>query len=107
MKYRVRITEEAEADLLAIYNWICSNDCVTSADHVLDNLEETCSQLEVLPERGHIPPELERIQVFDYKEIHWKPYRILYQTIGRDVSVLAILDGRRELQEILMQRLFR
>ncbi len=104
MGVAVRITRHAEADLLAIYNWIAAHDGVAAADHVLDNLEATCLQLETMPERGHVPAELARVQVLDYREVHWKPYRILYQITGKTVHILAVLDGRRDLQELLLRR---
>ena len=59
------------------------------------------------PIRGHLPPELERIGVLDYKEIHYKPYRIIYQIIESTVYVHCVLDGRRDLQQLLEERLLR
>lgn len=107
MGFRVRITRHAEADLLDIYEWIAENDSPAAADHVLDEIEKACLRLETAPGRGRIPPELERVQVLEYREIRWKPYRILYQVTGRDVFVLAVLDGRREIQDLLVRRLLR
>lgn len=106
-KYRVHILAEAEADLFDIYSYIATHDSPERAGHVLDRLEALCVQLANLPRRGHIPPELERIGVTDYREVHFKPYRTIYQIIGRDVYVHAILDGRRNLQALLERRLFR
>ena len=60
-----------------------------------------------MPGRGHVPPELERIGVRGYLEIHFKPYRIFYQIAGRKVFVHCVLDGRRALQEVLERRLLR
>jgi toxin ParE1/3/4 len=107
MAFRVRLTKYAEADLLAIYEWIAANDDVASADHVLDNLEAACLQLETMPERGHVPAELERVQVMEYREVHWKPYRVIYQVSGKEVYVLAVLDGRQDLEDLLLRRLLR
>ena len=60
-----------------------------------------------LPNRGHIPPELDRIGVVEYREIHFKPYRIIYQVIESKVYIHCILDGRRELHELLEKRIIR
>ena len=59
------------------------------------------------PERGRIPPELERIGVYEYLEIHVKAYRIIYQIIDNDVFIHCILDGRRDLLELLEYRILR
>lgn len=53
------------------------------------------------------PPELERIGVTDYREVHFKPYRLIYQIIGKKVFVHCVLDWRRDSQELLERRLLR
>ena len=58
-------------------------------------------------ERGRIPPELERIAVYEYREIHVKAYLIIYQIIDNDVFIHCILKGRRDLQELLEHRILR
>jgi len=83
------------------------HDDASKAEYVLDKLEATCLKLENLPHRGHAPPELERLQVLEYREVHWKPYRIIYEVVGNVVNVLAVLDGRRDLQSLLIRRLLR
>ena len=42
-----------------------------------------------------------------YREVHFKPFRIVYEVIAREVFILLIVDGRRSLQTILAQRLLR
>jgi toxin ParE1/3/4 len=106
-RYRVRVTEEAERDLIDIYRYVAIHDSVEKAAHVLDHLEPLCSSLAELPLRGHIPPELDRIGVTRYREVHFKPYRIIYEVIGQDVFVHCVLDGRRDMQSVLERRLVR
>ncbi len=107
MAYAVRVTEEAERDLLELFCYVAQHDSIRAAEHVLDKLEQACQRLQDFPARGHVPPELERLAIPDYREIHWKPYRILYEVAGRQVNILAVLDGRRDLQDLLMRRLLR
>ena len=107
MRYNVRLTQEAELDLLDIHTYIVRHDDVPKAKYVIDKLEAKCLTLENLPHRGHVPPELERLQVLEYREVHWKPYRIIYEIADNVVNVLAVLDGRRDLQSLLMRRLLR
>jgi toxin ParE1/3/4 len=52
-------------------------------------------------------PELREIGVTEYREVVRKPYRIVYFTVGRQVYVVAILDGRRDLEDLLARRLLR
>jgi len=106
-QHRVRLTDEAERDLIDIYRYVAANDSVEAANYLLDELETLCSKLSSLPERGHVPPESERVAVTAYREVHFKPYRVVYQLIGREVFVHCILDGRRDMQSLLERRLLR
>jgi toxin ParE1/3/4 len=106
-RYRVRLTEDAEQDLIDIYRYIALHDSAENADHVLDQLESLCSRLTDLPERGHVPLELDRIGVTNYREVYFKPYRVIYETIRQDVFIHCILDGRRDMPTLLQRRLIR
>jgi toxin ParE1/3/4 len=107
MKYAVYLISDAEEDIIDIYNYISISDSIENAEYLLLKIKKTCLSLSELPTRGHIPPELERIGVVEYREIHFKPYRIIYQIVEVNVYIHAILDGRRELQELLEKRIIR
>ena len=106
-RYRDRISEEAEQDLIDIYRYVAIHDSVEKAAYVLERLEPLCSSLAELPMRGHIPPELDRIGLTNYREVHFHPYRAIYEVIGQDVFVHCVLDGRRDIQSLLERRLVR
>jgi len=106
-RYRVRIVEDAERDLIDIYHYVELNDSPENAVYILEQLESLCLRLVELPRRGHVPPELNRIGVTDYREVHFKPYRIIYQIIGQDIYVHSVLDGRRDILSLLERRLLR
>lgn len=101
------MTAEAKRDLLDIYDYVAANDVAGKADDLLDNLEGKCDSLGHHPGKGHVPPELERVGVDIYKEIHFKPYRIIYEIQSAKVLIYAILDGRRDVQSFLQRRLLR
>ena len=107
MTYQVVIIHDAEEDLFDIYRYILEHDSDRAANFVLGKLEEICNSLDQLPERGHIPPELRRISVSNYLELHFKPYRVIYEIDGKKVFVHCVLDGRRDLQDLLERRLLR
>ena len=106
MNFKVYIIEDAEQDIVAIYDYIARSDSIEKAEYFLNKIEEKCSSLNENSNRGHIPPELERVGIFEYREIHFKPYRIIY-VIASKVYVHSVLDGRRELQKLLENRLLR
>jgi toxin ParE1/3/4 len=107
VKYEVLVVADAETDLFEIYRYVAFNDSLEKAEQLLDKLEEMIKGLDRFPMRGHIPPELRRIGVLDYREVHFKPYRIIYRTEGQRVFVYCVLDGRRDLPSLLEARLLR
>jgi len=107
MKFQVYIIADAEADLFEIYQYVAKNDSISCAEKLFEKLEDTCLSLSELPNRDHVPPELERVAVYDYLEIHYKPYRIIYQVISRRVFIHCVLDGGRDIVDILQKRILR
>lgn len=105
-RYSVFLTQEVEADLLDLFEYIARQDSVENAYHVLTELEALISSLEQQAERGHYPPELIEHGVKDYREVLFKPYRVIYEVEGTRVFVLACFDGRRDMQSLLERRLF-
>jgi toxin ParE1/3/4 len=106
-KYRLRIVHEAEEDLAELVDYIAQHDSVERADFALEKLLTLCERLEQHPERGHFLPELRSLGIKIYREVHFKPYRVIYEVIGREVVILLIVDGRRSMQTILERRLIR
>jgi len=107
VKYSVHLIIDAENDLLEIYRHVARNDSIEKADRLRGNIEKVILGLEILPFRGHYPPELERIGILEFREVFFKPYRIIYQVMQSDVYVHGVLDGRRDLPDLLMERLLR
>ena len=107
MRFNVNLVIDAETDLFDIYSFVARHDSAGKADRLLSNLEKTIMNLGTGPLRGHYPPELEHIGVFEFREIFYKPYRIIYQVVKSDVHVHCVLDGRRDLQDLLQYRLLR
>lgn len=105
MAFSVLLTEHAESDLEQIYRFVADADSIDHAERVLRALEAAISRLSNLPQRGNTPKELQGLRMTDYREIHWKPYRIIYRIADRRVIVHCIADGRRDMQSLLQRRL--
>jgi toxin ParE1/3/4 len=52
-------------------------------------------------------PELGEIGVLEYREVFFKPYRILYLVSEKRVYVHCIFDGRRDVEHVLSRRFLR
>ena len=105
MKYEVRVDNIASDDLYAIYRYVAINDSPAKAEQLLDNIHKTMTSLETLPARGSFPPELQRWGIADFREVFFKPYRIIYEIRGKTVFIHTVLNGRRNCEDLLQQRL--
>lgn len=106
-KYEVLVDRDAEDDLFDIYSYVALNDSVERTDRLFSALRITCSKLKSLPLRGNIPAELFEIGVVEFREIRCKHYRIFYSVEASNVFVHCVLDGKRDIQTILQERLLR
>ncbi len=104
-KFDVLLTEGAEQDLEAIYDYIAEFDSVANANHALDALMEVVQSLSKFPERGSYPKELIGLGIKEYRQTFFKPYRVIYRVAGRQVVIYLIADGRRDMQSVLARRL--
>lgn len=102
--YQVWWSDTARQDLTEIIDYI-AQDSVESALAVLDKLEAKAAQLSSLPNRGRIVPELLDTGISQYREIISTPWRIVYRIESQRVLVMAVLDSRRDLQVVLLNRL--
>jgi len=107
MKFIVKIDPQAQKDMRDIFIYVGVNDSPGKANRLLDKIEESCYKLGKYPSRGHIPEELRSTGIKRYLEIHYKPYRIMYEIKKQIVYIHAVLDGRRNIQEILSERILR
>jgi toxin ParE1/3/4 len=105
MSCAVLLTYDARRDLEDIYDYIALHDTPGKAVHVLDRIEKAFTSLSESPERGAHPKELLALGSRDYREIFFKPYRIIYKVMSETVYVLLIADGRRDMRTLLQRRL--
>ena len=105
MAFIVLLTEDAAKDLSDLYTYILKHDSPKKAEYVLDQIEKKFVSLSELPERGVFPKELLSLGIRDFREIFFKPYRIIYRIDNENVYVYLIVDGRRDMQTLLQQRL--
>jgi toxin ParE1/3/4 len=105
MRYEVLLTAGAERDLEAIHVYVAGADGPASADRVLDRLLEMSERLAEIPERGTHPKELLALGIREYRQVFFKPYRVIYRVIADQVFITLIADGRRDMQSLLARRL--
>ncbi|MFK8049409.1 MAG: type II toxin-antitoxin system RelE/ParE family toxin [Halioglobus sp.] len=105
MSYQVLLTRDAVRDLEELDKFLTASDSNAKADYVLDKIEAVLQGLSESPERGTRPRELLALGVGEYRQVYFKPYRIIYTNRGKNVYVLLIADGRRDMESLLQRRL--
>jgi toxin ParE1/3/4 len=101
---RVMWTEGAIADLESIVGYIAMED-PAAALRVLDLLQARAAALESMARRGRVVPELQRQGIGIYRELVEPPWRILLRAGEETVWILAVIDGRRNVEDLLLERL--
>jgi toxin ParE1/3/4 len=104
-KRRIVFTSSAERDLFQIISYIEEHDSASRAHYVLEKLAALISTLDEEPERGSMVRELVTLGNKEFRQLVWKPYRVIYQQRSSGVFVHLITDGRRDMQTLLEQRL--
>ena len=67
-------------------------------------LDQAIASLERLADRGRVVPELRARGISVYREVIRGVHRIVYRVMDREVWVLAVVDGRRQLDGLLYER---
>jgi toxin ParE1/3/4 len=104
-RHSVVWTEIAVWDVERIAEYL-HEEAPMRAEQILERIIARGESLERLPTRGRVPPELRGIADRTWREVEEPPWRILYRIgANRRVEIHGVLDGRRALEDTLMERL--
>jgi toxin ParE1/3/4 len=103
-RYSVIWTEPATRDVERLAGYL-SDESPLRADQILDRIVARAESLHASPERGRTPPELRAIGDRAWREIPEPPWRIIYRISSRRIEIHAVFDGRRSLEDVLMERI--
>ena len=103
-RFTVEWSRPASIDLLNIIEYI-SQDNIDAAMQVFEKIKSKCKTLNQFPEMGRIPPELKAYGIFNYRELVIPPWRVIYRISEQKVFILAVLDSRRDIKDVLIERL--
>lgn len=99
-------TGPALRDLESLAYYI-AQDSPANAGEVIEKMEASGASLCTFPKRGRRIPEMKVAGFDEFRECVVAPWRIIYRIAGKTVFILAVLDGRRDLGDILFERLTR
>ena len=101
--YQVFWTQTAQQDLRKIIAYIAAVS-ETQARKIYSAIKQKADNLHQIPLQGRIVPELSFFSILIYRELIYRLWRIIYRTEGNKVWVLAVIDGRRNVEDILLDR---
>jgi toxin ParE1/3/4 len=105
MTFDVIWLESAERDLNDIADYIAEHDSPSNAKYVIEKLLAATGSLASHPEAGARVKELEGVASREYRQVFFKPYRVIYRIMGKKVFVYVVADGRRDMQALLVRRI--
>lgn len=106
MEYKVRIPNSVKKDIEEIIDYYFV-DRPEYAQKIFLLLFERINSLKVFPNRGRIVPELFEFNVNEYREILESYWRIIYRIDNDIVEILMVIDARRNVQDLLVEKLKR
>jgi len=105
MEKTVLWSKDAQDDLIEIVYYIKeksgSKIAKTIYNRIIDKINNSIS----FPESHRVVPELSEIGVRDIKEIIDPPWRIFYRISDSEIKILSIIDGRRNIEDILYRKM--
>lgn len=104
-RFRLAWAPAAIEDLDSILDFLALREGVDAAIAWYRSLTERIDSLSIHTQRCRIVPELERFGIRSYRELIAAPYRVFFRVEGGQVHILAVLDARRDLEQLLIQRL--
>ena len=106
MTYKLEWTTNAKDDLLTIVAYI-KKDSPSVANDIYQKIRKKAHSSNFFPLKGRVVPELQKEGITMYREIVASPWRIVYKVGNSTVYIMAILDSRQNVEEILLQKLLR
>lgn len=97
-------SSNASTDFEDIVGWILDNHSTRHAELFINSIDAEIRQLKEQPKSGRVIPELDRHNITKYREIVVPPWRVFYSVEAERILILAVIDGRRNIEEILLHR---
>jgi plasmid stabilization system protein ParE len=104
MTRKVVRSAAAAEDMLSIADDLISDLGIEAALAADERIDDAIESLATLSHRGRGVPELRARGVTTYRELITMPFRIIYRVEPREIWIVAVLDHRRDLDQLLVQR---
>lgn len=105
-EYKIIWTETAKNDLNQIIDYIAlEKEDVAKSIYI--RIKEKVNSLKIMPNKNRIIPELQSVGIELFRETIDNPWRIMFRISENEVFILLIIDGRRNVEDIIFEKLIR
>ena len=103
---QVIVSKYAKEDLREIISYYQSLS-PAYVEKTISEFEKNILSLKDFPKSGRIVPELAKQGIENFRELIQGYYRIIYEISNDTVNVHAIIDGRRDFEDIIISKISR
>lgn len=105
MKKIIIWSQDASDDLFDIIDYIKNKSGKIMAHDIYTRIINQIESIDSFPESGRIIPELMAIGIRDLRELIESPWRILYRITSNEIQIISVIDGKRNVEEILYKKI--
>jgi plasmid stabilization system protein ParE len=98
-------TEDARFSFGEILQYITEQSGQGMANKVYAKIIRKVDLLAVFPFKGKVSEELKSVGITDIYELVEAPWKIYYRVKARQIVIVLVLDSRRNLEEVLIDKI--
>lgn len=102
---KVVFLQSAKVDLKDLKSYIVKNFGKDVWLTSYGKVKESVAMIQAHPKAGRIPPELESLNLTQYRQVLSGMNRIIYELRDDTAYIHIVCDSRRDLQGLLMKRI--
>ena len=103
----VVVLHSAELDLFELKSYVLKNFGAASWRASFRKIRDAITRLKKFPQEGHVPEELARLNIGQYRQVIAGMNRIIYEIRGQTLFIHVICDTRKEMRDLLTRRILR
>ena len=103
-RYSIEWSPVSLRDLDEILEYVGLHDSPEAASRLFSKVSSCIVTLNRFPRRCRVVPELKEQLIQEYRELILGPYRIFFRLTEKKIGIVGVLDGRRDLEELILQR---
>jgi toxin ParE1/3/4 len=101
------MTKMAEDDIAETTGYLLGQFEIQAAEDFINEIEASVKSLARYPFRAHTPKELKDFPEKSVRELPVFSHRLIFRVLDKEVFVLFVAHGKREIENELIQRAMR